>query len=214
MADPQLRIPMLELTAEQLGGSFRRSRRKLTKREKDIARKVFRNSVHLSSVRVVVTGIASAPTTLGNNIRVLPGYKMSNATLIHELMHVWQYQTQGNKYISNSAYHQVKGMVTKGGRNAAYEVTIVSGQSIYRYTAEHQAMIVENYYSNSKNKHNKDYQRMIREVRNAQPSLTRIERYTESLYGPVNWEQERFMDGLQPNRLRVDQIAPIFRIEF
>jgi hypothetical protein len=54
-------------------------------------------------------------------------------------MHVWQYQNRGTGYISNSIWHQAT-------EPAAYEVTIVPNQSIYRYTAEHQAVIVEAYY--------------------------------------------------------------------
>jgi hypothetical protein len=68
---------------------------------------------------------------------------MSDATLVHELVHVWQYQKNGGAYISDSLWHQSKALLTEGSRGGAYDVTLVPGRSIHEYTAEQQAVIVE-----------------------------------------------------------------------
>ena len=106
MGDFVVRIPLLENLGGQYGDLFAHSRRRLTQPEKAIAQPIFQSSVDLDEVQIVETGVINAPTTLGNHIRVSPGYSMDDATLIHELTHIWQFQTQGNGYISNSLYHQ------------------------------------------------------------------------------------------------------------
>src|SRR5215469_9041079 len=85
----RLRFPILETLGYQYGWAFGRSR-SLDDAERRQAREVFGNSLDLDTVRIVTTGFAAAPTTLGDYIR--SSGSMSTATLIHELTHVWQYQ--------------------------------------------------------------------------------------------------------------------------
>ena len=213
MGDVTLRIPALENLATQYGDFMSSGQRALTQSEKNTARAVFQSSINLDIVQIVKTGIVNAPTTLGNNIRVSPGYTMSDAILIHELTHIWQYQTQGNRYVSDSLCRQLYATAVHGDRNAAYIVTIVPGQSFYRYSTEVQAMIVQYYFSDRRKQNNRDYARMIGEVRSARPSISKTQRYLESLYGQRNWQQEEQIRQLIPDYVPQDRIAPIIRLE-
>jgi hypothetical protein len=103
-------------------------------------------SILYPAVRIVETSLIAAPTTLGNNIRISPRYSLDDATLIHELTHIWQFQNRGTGYVSDSLSHQLAGILGSGDRNAAYAYAIVPGMAFDRYTAEQQAMIVEDYY--------------------------------------------------------------------
>lgn len=209
-----VRIPVLENIATQFGGAFAQGEsRYLNTQEKGIATAIFQQSINLDPVRLVVTTVVSAPTTLGNNIRIPPGWDMPNHTLIHELTHVWQYQTRGSSCISNSFIHQAAGILSGASRDAAYHPVIVQGQSIYRYTAEHQAVIVEDYYWKPALQLDPDYQRMIAEVRSAKPVFTSMDSYQESLYGP-GYQNRRATDGLLDRNDRRGGTVPIFRLEW
>ncbi len=214
-----VRIPALEILGMQYGGAFSSNTQPLSTSQISLARPIFGSSINYLAVRIVETPIINAPTTLGNNIRIAPNSGINNRTLIHELAHIWQYQTKGNAYISDSAFHQVVATVATGDRNAAYSYQIVPGQSIHNYTAEQQAMIVEHYYVNANNeRENADYQRMIAEVQSSTPSLTDLERYEESLYGPRNMNQD-ILDSM-PTGMENSGLPPlnipgnIVRIEF
>lgn len=214
-----VRIPALEILGMRHGGAFSSNRVPLNSSETALARPIFGSSINYDVVRIVETPIINAPTTLGNNIRIAPNSSMSNQTLIHELAHIWQYQTKGNAYISDSAFHQVAAILATGDRNAAYSYNIVPGQSIHSYTAEQQAMIVEHYFVNAnREREDEDYQRMISEVQSSTPSLTDLDRYEESLYGPRNMNQD-ILDSM-PNGLENSGLPPlnipgnIVRIEF
>lgn len=214
MGDLEVRIPVIENLGYKYGYAFSNSKRPLTESEKDLARPIFQSSINLEKVRVIKTDIINAPTTLGNNIRVSPGNSMSDATLIHELTHIWQFQTQGNRYISNSLYHQCKAIIKHGDRNAAYEVKIALGKSFYSYTAEQQAVIIEQYFLNRYNERaNNEYKRMLKEVRSAKPTISDESRYMESLYGGRNWYQEQLRED-RPERIRFDRVIPVFRLEW
>ena len=66
----------------------------------DIITDIFHDGVDASRVRIVETRILNAPTTLGNQIRVPPGWTFeghNRPVLVHELAHVCQYQTQGTR---------------------------------------------------------------------------------------------------------------------
>lgn len=172
---PEVRFPTLEVAALRSQGAFALGGSPLTSSEISAARSVFGNSINLAAVRIVYTPVISAPTTLGNTIRVPPSYAMPLHVLIHELTHIWQYQTKGSAYISDSAFHQtaatITSLVTTGriDRSGAYGYDIVPGQSLHNYTAEQQALIVENYYAYPTLRADPEYQHLIAEVRAASP---------------------------------------------
>src|SRR5207253_2553195 len=162
---------------------------------------------------IVRTNIIAAPTTLGNNIRVPPDYSLSRRTLIHELTHVWQYQTKGTAYLSDSLLHQAAATIATGDRNAAYAYTIEAGKSFHPYTAEQQAMIVEDYYSQSALRTNPEYVRMIGQVRVARPIPTSLI-LEEAAYGPgMATERQRAFFDPNPTRSEGGGNVPLFRIE-
>ena len=125
--------------------------RELTGKESRVLAEIFGPSVDLSRIRIVTAMLANAPTTLANQIRVSSSTSQSDAewlsTLVHETTHVWQYQTRGSSYITDSIYHQASAASATGTRNAAYfNYTLETGRSIYDYPAEEEAQIVEDYY--------------------------------------------------------------------
>lgn len=209
---PQLRIPVLEQLAVGLGG-LGSNGRTLTTDEMAIGREVFQTSVDFSQVRIVEADIAAAPTTLGNNIRVSPGYTMDNGTLVHELTHVWQYQNRGTGYISNSATHQIGAMIAGGDRNGAYDAVVVPGRSFHHYSAEHQAVIVERWYNNPSLRADPVYQALIAEVRGATP-MSAMDRYMESMYGTTGRDRRPDLFGDPMGRDDRPGTIPIFRLEF
>ncbi|GAC1603056.1 MAG: hypothetical protein NVS3B8_14280 [Chitinophagaceae bacterium] len=214
MADKvNIRIPVIENLAAQYGGAFSGNSRGLNPQERSVAISIFMQSINYDAVRIVTATVAAAPTTLGNHIRILPGYNLDNETLIHELTHIWQFQTKGNSYISNSLIHQTVCIITGGDRNGAYTYTIVPGQSINRYTAEQQAMIVQDYFSSPALRNNPEYIRMMGEVRSARPVLTDMDRYQESLYG-VQYQNNHFFDPIPGSNDRRTETVTILRVEF
>lgn len=195
-----LSSPALEHLLIQVGRLSAPFGRRLSSEERTMLGSVFGESVDLSRIRVIEARIANAPTTLGNQIRVRPGMSLASdqgkSILVHETAHVWQYQTQGTRYISCSIYHQIEGAVRTGTRRAAYyNYQFNARRSISDYPAEQQAQIIQDYYqltvryANSTNppewvvQRREDlphYERLIRQVRSYQPrSQTQI--YTDSL---------------------------------
>lgn len=212
---PRLRLPTLEIFASESGGAFSLSARLLTGREKRLACEVFERSIDLESVRVVRSPIAAAPTTLGNNIRTR-GF-MSDAILIHELTHIWQYQNMGTRYISDSLWHQTAAMVSSGSRNSAYNVRIIPNKHFREYTAEHQAVIVERWFRYTALRGNSDYQRLIGEVRSAQPLPQHVRRrliLEEAAYGAGMGQRRLLGPSTREFELRSVPGIPLIRIEF
>ena len=151
-------------------------------------------------VRIVHAIVANAPTTLGNYIRIPMNGAISRQTLIHELTHIWQYQTKGTAYISDSICHQVGGAVSSGSRNAAYEVTEADlrAQSIHSLPAEKQATVVEMYYAVVANRTDANYMRFIAQVRSSRP-LPESRVMEEAAFGPGGGRRDLFTDP-QPHR--------------
>jgi hypothetical protein len=165
----QVRSPSLEVAALRGQGAFATGGSPLTSAEASDGRSIFGSSINFSQVRITYSPVISAPTTLGNTIRVPPTYTMPRRVLIHELTHIWQFQTKGAAYISDSLFHQIAAFLTRGDRGPAYDYTIVPGQSFHDYTAEQQASIVEDYFAYPSLRMNTDYQRLIAEVRASTP---------------------------------------------
>jgi hypothetical protein len=209
--DVRVRFPTLEIFAARNGGLLASRGRELLEAERRIARNVFIGSIDLDPIRIVEAAVANAPTTLGNYIRIAPGETIPQSTLVHELTHVWQYQTKGTQYISDSLWHQARATIATGSRNAAYEVTIVPGKSIHRYTAEQQAMIVEQYFSTPSLQSDPEYVRMIGEVRRARPIPASMI-MEEAAFGPGGTNPFAVPDPSRPDA--AGRTIPLFRLEF
>jgi hypothetical protein len=202
----QVRIPLLEGLGRPIlsGASF--GDRPLSTEERSLMLRIFGDSVNLDPILIGYTRLSSGGRayTMGNKILVPASTIIDTPTLVHEMTHVWQYQTRGTRYISDSVMHQL----TQGNR--AYEVNIVAGRSIYDYNAEQQAVIVEYYYRDSPPgfRANADVQSMIDEVRRARPlSPSDIvnETWFGSLRGPLDTNPGSSAPQLSPT-------VPLLRI--
>jgi hypothetical protein len=146
----QITSPALEWSAIQLAAVTSPFGRAFHDWEYEIIRDIFQSGVDASRIRVVEARILNAPTTLGNQIRVPPGWSFSGPNrpvLVHETAHVWQYQTQGTSYITDSVYHNASGQIATGDRNVAYmNYRLTPNASITQFTAEEQATIIGDYY--------------------------------------------------------------------
>ena len=202
----RVRIPLLEALAIQAQGAFSDSGRSLNSQERKLLLTIFEDSVNLDPVNIVLTdlGTKGRPYTLGNTIRVPRGTTFDAETLVHEMTHVWQYQTRGTGYISDSALHQL----TQG--DDAYVVSLVPGQSFYSYTAEQEAMIVQRYYADKGWRQNEDVVRMIGEIRKARP-LASADIQQETWFGPNRGLPDSASAASSPKQ---SQTVPLIRIEF
>jgi hypothetical protein len=136
--------------------------RSLNETETAELRKVYGNSIDLSQIRIKEGDLGLnnllAPHTIGNTIYLPknsmldpsnPRYSQDRLeTLVHEVAHTWQYQNGGTDYIGASVWNQLKGAVSGGSRNAAYEYDepIKSGKSWTELNPEQQAHLIENAY--------------------------------------------------------------------
>jgi len=116
---------------------------------------------------VVCASIVNTPAALGNVIRIPPGFALDSITLIHELAHVWQYQTRGTEYISSSLWHQARSILSTGSRRGAYDVTWedLTTPSIHELPAEKQAVIIERWFAYPHLRRHPDFERLLAEVR-------------------------------------------------
>lgn len=146
----QITSPALQFAAIQLSAITSPIGRALTPTERDIIDDIYQKSVDAGRVRIVEAHILNAPTTLGNQIRVPYGWTFEGArraVLVHEFGHIWQYQTQGTGYITDSVYHNASGQIATGNRNVAYmNYQLRDGSNFFDFTAEEQATIIGDYY--------------------------------------------------------------------
>jgi hypothetical protein len=88
--------------------------RSLTPRERDVLEPIFGDAIDLDAVEIVdgragLLGISGRAFAMGFVV-YLPHY--SEEILVHELTHVWQFQTDGLGYVGNSALHQLAGLLS------------------------------------------------------------------------------------------------------
>lgn len=224
--------PALEHAVVQLGQLSAPFGRPLYVTERRFLGEIFERSLDLERIRVVETRIASAPTTLGNQIRIAPGRSMSTAEgksiLVHECTHVWQYQTQGTRYITCSIAHQAQAASSTGTRNAAYFNYQLNERSNFSdFPAEEQAQIVQDYYDmqyryvgpraaappswvRQRQGAMDHYVRMIRQLRSARPR-PQEQIYSDALIQPPR--QGLVPPPADPSR-RFVPIMPFVRVEF
>jgi hypothetical protein len=123
--------------------------RGLTGPERDLARRVFGPRFPIDDVEIkegasVLSAFAPA-RTVGATIYVSPEHSpLQPETLVHEMVHVWQFMHGGLGYISESLADQaVAGL--GGSRNGAYDFSgpIKAGKSWDQLHAEQQAELIE-----------------------------------------------------------------------
>ncbi len=206
-----IRIPGLENAAMQYGGLIGGPGEPLTSAEIATARPIFGESIRYSDVRVLVASVAAAPTTLGNTIRTTDR-TMQDHVLIHELAHIWQYQTGGGSYVSSAGCAQLIAIISAGTRNAAYAYEPRGDFS--SFNAEQQAHVIEDYFKMPNLSNDPWYMAVMERVRRARPVTTRQGAYEESLYGRQNQNVLRMLDERSPTYINPTSIAPLVRLEF
>ena len=139
---PRVRSPLAEGFLVLGQKALTNTIRNLTVTEEMLLRRVFKGSIDYDKIQIATTNIRAngRPYTFANTIRIPPQTDFNTRTLVHETTHVWQYQTKGSGYISDSGWHQLFD-------KSAYCVTLIPKQSLNAYTAEQQAVIVEAYYA-------------------------------------------------------------------
>jgi Ca2+-binding RTX toxin-like protein len=155
--------------AETFADLIKFNTRELNDREKDIARSVFGDSINLNLVRIDEYSVFATkklnggrPFTTFNTINTWD--PLDDATLIHELSHVWQYGKVGAIYIPDALNSQndagvpgkekdyPPGVEVPGSTGYQYggfielEKRINNGQKLSSFNYEQQASIIEDYY--------------------------------------------------------------------
>jgi len=225
-----LTSPALEWAAIQASAVTTPGGRPLYVWELDTIQDIFQNGVDASRIRIVETSILNAPTTLAGQIRVPHGWSFqgdNKPVLVHEVTHVWQYQTRGTGYITDSVYHNASGQIATGNRNVAYmNYQLQRDSSLTDFTAEEQATIVADYYEITriyKDDPNPPawvkvrspdlpiYERLINQVRSATP-LPDIKIYENSL---MNKPQPGFdWNSPGPGGTQMAPVMPLLQLRF
>ena len=219
--------PVLEWTAIQLAAIVNPIGRAFNRAELDIIQDIYQGAVDPTRVRVVETRVLNAPTTLGNQIRVAPGWNFldNKPVLVHEMGHIWQFQTQGTSYVTDSVFHNASGQIATGDRNVAYmNYRLRPDSNISDFTAEEQATIIGDYYEMTRIYQNASpppawvtvrrpdlpiYERLIQQVRSTSPRPDTVI-YQESLMNqPQPWVN---MPG--PSDMQPLQVMPLIQIRF
>jgi hypothetical protein len=122
--------------------------RGLTDDEQAMLRAVFGDSVDYRAVVVkpTVKGIGGRGFTIANTIHL--ARDTSAVTLVHEMVHVWQFQNGGTDYIAASAFHQA-GVFRDVYAGDAYDwrPQVKAGKRWAALGAEQQAQLVEDAYA-------------------------------------------------------------------
>jgi len=88
--------------------------RRLNQDELEVLKRVYGNGINLSEVRLKEgkAGVFSLPNerrfTLGNTIYTNSALPLERHTLVHEMVHVWQFQQRGAGYIAESLVSQLR----------------------------------------------------------------------------------------------------------
>lgn len=123
-------------------------RRPLTAAERALLRRVYQDSLAYYNIRIVESradaglfGVNQFPFVLGNTI-YLKG-DLSPVVLVHESVHVWQYQHVGSRYLGDAI---IVGPNTN--RNGGWQLELSRGRTRWRdFDAEAQAWFVEDVYT-------------------------------------------------------------------
>jgi Ca2+-binding RTX toxin-like protein len=140
--------------AEDIADLLKFNTRALSDTEKDIARSVFGDSIDLDLVRIDEGSFGnlinsgdpgSRPFTTFNTINTWGS--LDNATLIHELTHIWQYHNYGAIYIPDALDAQGSPEGYDYGSYAGLENHLLNGGKLSDLNYEQQAHVVEDYYA-------------------------------------------------------------------
>ena len=142
-------IAMVPEIYETLMDIIKWKTRSLTEAERSMIRELFGDHIQLSLIRID----NRAKVGLKKNIIAYVSFntinsrkKISNAILMHEMVHVWQYQRFGSVYISKALHAQKKPDVYDYGGSDHLFRMMLSGKKLTDFNFEQQAEIIEDYY--------------------------------------------------------------------
>jgi hypothetical protein len=143
-------FPRLERALIAIAARVSGSGRSLVASERNLLREVFGDSLALDPIQVIETRWLNAPTVLGQTIRIHRGFTFTgrhSSVLVHEAMHIWQFQHLGTGYITDSAYHNLRSLMRTGRRTLAYvNYQLGAASRLHDFTAEQQATIIADFY--------------------------------------------------------------------
>lgn len=122
--------------------------RKMTGTEMDEAASVFGSSINLELVRIDEYAVLGPYWTKREytSFHTINGWGgIDDATMIHELTHVWQYQQAGAIYMPQAIHAQGAGGYEYGGAEGLKDAR-KAGLGLLSFNREQQAQIVEDFY--------------------------------------------------------------------
>ncbi len=131
--------------------------RSMTEWEIRQAKRVFGNAIDYSKVTLAEGSISAKigaaggyARTVGNTVYLPPGGSRDMAWIVHELTHVWQYQTTGWTYAPKAIWAQMTEgySYTESGKTAEQSLkdARAAGKTLYDYNKEQQGDIISDYY--------------------------------------------------------------------
>lgn len=128
--------------------------RKLSEHELELARSIFGRSLRYDLIR-----IDPAPWFISGKILAWVTFstihckkEIADHILIHELVHVWQFQHFGSVYMSKSLIAHLRAFpYNYGGKENLYQ-QMLRGKGLVSFNFEQQAEIVEDYYKSTLHK--------------------------------------------------------------
>jgi len=135
---------------ETLADFIKFNTRPLKSWETKVAKEVFGNAINFKRVRVDEWAFVGPPQMKVCYVScyIINSWgKMNNATLIHELVHVWQYQHIGLIYIPRALRAQHTKVGYDYGGLSQLKRYIRQEKTIFAFNLEQQAEIVSDYYN-------------------------------------------------------------------
>ena len=148
----------LGLSALELGGALHAieelvsdtamfSARGLNQRELALGKSIFGNSINYDLVRINSLDVLTGDRAYVFRNTIVPSEGgMSDATLIHELTHVWQFQTHGADYISEALIARKWGDGYDYGDLEGLKKAYQDGKRLGDFNPEQQGEIIEEYF--------------------------------------------------------------------
>ena len=122
--------------------------RRLTESEIESLRKVYGDSIDYDQIRVKedtggILGIGGRAFTIGNTIYITDKEEVSDALLVHEAGHAWQFQHGGLDYISDALISRYL-----GGEGYDLAAPLIAGKSWEELNPEQQAELMQQAFQN------------------------------------------------------------------
>lgn len=128
----------------------------LNDKELKIIKNIFGDNLDYSKIKYCIGGLYSykCTRTVGNcvyfdinsNFEENRGTYFINSLIVHETVHMWQYQKFGWIYAFGSLLDQLKGFIKTGSRSAAYKYILEANKKLVDYGFEQQAQIIQDYW--------------------------------------------------------------------